>query len=85
MAGTVSLDVARTKSPTPDAWDAFTESLKTMGHDALESASTDVERADGLRFIVRQPAYSEEQFLEFPSGHKPELFFAESPTRKIFA
>ena len=68
-----------------DAWDVFTESLKTMGHDALASAPTDVERADGLRFILRQLAYREEQFLEFPSGHKPELFFAESPTRKVFA
>lgn len=68
-----------------DAWDAFTDSLTTMGHEALQSAPTDVERADGLRFILRQLAYREEQFLEFPSGHKPEFFFAESPTRKIFA
>lgn len=68
-----------------EAWDTFTDSLRTMGHDALESAPTDVERADGLRFILRQLAYREEQLLEFPSGHKPELFFAESPTRKVFA
>lgn len=68
-----------------DAWDGFTDALKTMGHDALKSAPNDVERADGLRFISRQLAYREEQSLEFPSGHKAELFFAESPTRKVFA
>ncbi|MFW2334077.1 DUF1214 domain-containing protein [Ilumatobacter sp.] len=68
-----------------DAWDAFADNLKTMGHDALASAPNDVERVDGLRFVLRQLAYREEQFLEFPSGHTPELFFAESPTRKVFA
>ena len=67
------------------AWDGFTDALRTLGHEALASAPTDVERADGIRFILRQLAYREEQFLEFPSGHKPELFFAESPTRKVFA
>jgi len=68
-----------------DAWGAFADNLKTMGHDALASAPNDVERVDGLRFVLRQLAYREEQFLEFPSGHRPELFFAESPTRKVFA
>ena len=68
-----------------DAWDLFIDSLKKIGHEALESAPNDIERVDGLRFILRQLAYREEQFLEFPGGHKPELFFAESPTRKVFA
>jgi hypothetical protein len=67
------------------AWDTFADTLKTLGHEALASAPNDVERADGLRFILRQLAYREEQFLEFPGGHRPELFFAESPTRKVFA
>lgn len=67
------------------AWTTFTDALKTLGHDALTSAPTDAERLDGLRFILRQLAYREEQFIEFPSGHKPELFYAESPTRKVFA
>ena len=78
-------DTSTNEQQLRDAWDAFTDSLKTMGHEALGSAPTDVERADGLRFILRQLAYREEQFLEFPSGHKPELFFPESPTRKVFA
>ncbi len=68
-----------------DAWDDFTDTLKTLGHDALASAPNAAERADGLRFILRQLAYREEQFLEFPSGQKPELFLPESPTRKLFA
>lgn len=68
-----------------DAWDAFADALKSLGREAIESAPNDVERVDGLRFILRQLAYREEQFLEFPGGHKPELFFPESPTRKMFA
>lgn len=68
-----------------DAWNEFTDTLKTLGHEALASAPNDVERADGLRFILRQLAYREEQFLEFPGGQRPELFFPESPTRKVFA
>lgn len=67
------------------AWDAFTETLNTLGRDALAAAPNEAERVDGLRFILRQLAYREEQFLEFPSGTTPELFFAESPTRKVFA
>ena len=38
-----------------------------------------------MRFILRQLAYREEQFIEFPGGQKPELFWPESPTRKVFA
>ena len=82
---TTDSDAETNEKQLRDAWDAFTYSLKTMGHNALESAPTDAERADGIRFILRQLAYREEQFLEFPGGHKPELFFAESPTRKVFA
>jgi hypothetical protein len=82
---TIESDTSTNEQQLRDAWDVFTDSLKIMGHDALASAPTDVERADGLRFILRQLAYREEQFLEFPSGHKPELFFPESPTRKVFA
>jgi hypothetical protein len=67
------------------AWERFTDELKTIGHDALASAPTDPDRVDGLRFILRQLAYREEQFLEYGRGTKPELFFPESPTRKIFA
>ena len=67
------------------AWDTFADTLKTLGREALAGAPNDVERADGLRFILRQLAYREEQFLEFPGGQRPELFFAESPTRKVFA
>ena len=68
-----------------EAWDGFTDRLKALGHEALGSAPNDAERVDGLRFILRQLAYREEQFLEFPGGQKPELFLPESPTRKVFA
>ena len=68
-----------------DAWESFTNSLKTMGHDVLAHAPSDAERVDGLRFILRQLAYREEQFLEFPAGYGAELFRPESPTRKVFA
>ena len=67
------------------AWDSFTDSLKTMGHDVLTKAPNDAERVDGLRFILRQLAYREEQFLEFSPGYGGELFRPESPTRKVFA
>lgn len=67
------------------AWAAFTDTLNTLGQNAISSAPNDAERADGLRFILRQLAYREEQFLEFPRGARPELFFPESPTRKVFA
>lgn len=82
---TAETPTATNEQQLGEAWDAFVDSLKTMGHDALASAPNDVERVDGLRFILRQLAYREEQFLEFPGGHKPELFYAESPTRKVFA
>lgn len=67
------------------AWDTFVDRLRTLGHDALDSAPTDAERVDGLRFVLRQLAYREEQFIEFPRGCKPEFFQPESPTRKLFA
>lgn len=85
MPTTVASETSDDEQQLREAWDAFTDSLKALGHDALASAPNAVERADGLRFILRQLAYREEQFLEFPSGHTPELFFAESPTRKVFA
>ncbi|MGI9603774.1 MAG: DUF1214 domain-containing protein [Acidimicrobiales bacterium] len=68
-----------------EAWTTFTDSLRELGLGALASAPNQAEQLDGLRFILRQLAYREEQFLEFPAGTKPELFFAESPTRKVFA
>ncbi|MEM8708628.1 MAG: hypothetical protein AAGE98_19355, partial [Actinomycetota bacterium] len=67
------------------AWDTFTSQLNTLGHEALASAPTDADKVDGLRFILRQLAYREEQFLEFPQGAAPEFFWPESPTRKVFA
>lgn len=67
------------------AWTTFTDNLRELGLDALRSAPTEAEQLDGLRFVLRQLAYREEQFLEFPSGEKPELFYPESPTRKVFA
>ena len=67
------------------AWNDFAERLGELGREALAAAPNDAERVDGLRFLLRQLAYREEQFLEFPSGTAPELFFAESPTRKVFA
>ncbi len=68
-----------------DAWDSFTDSLKALGHEALATSPNDAERVDGLRFILRQLAYREEQFLEFAPGFGGELFLPESPTRKVFA
>ena len=67
------------------AWDAFTTQLNTLGREALASAPTDADKVDGLRFILRQLAYREEQFLEFPQATQPEFFWPESPTRKVFA
>ncbi len=67
------------------AWEQFADALKTMGHDLLASAPTEADRADALRFLLRQLAYREEQFIEFPKTAKPEFFLPESPTRKIFA
>ena len=52
------------------AWDTFADTLRTLGRDALASAPNDAERVDGLRFILRQLAYREEQFLEFPGGQR---------------
>ncbi len=78
-----------TASPTGDslaaAWDSFVADLGSMGHDLLASAPTEADRVDALRFLLRQLAYREEQFLEFPRGARPEFFLPESPTRKIFA
>jgi len=85
METSAETDTADSETQLREAWDAFADSLKVLGREAIESAPNDIERADGLRFILRQRAYREEQFLEFPGGHKPELFFAESPTRKVFA
>ncbi|MEM9201797.1 MAG: DUF1214 domain-containing protein [Actinomycetota bacterium] len=67
------------------AWDAFTEQLNTLGHEALASAPTEPDRVDGLRFVLRQLGYREEQFLEYPSGTRPEFFLPESSVRKLFA
>ena len=67
-----------------EAWDRFADQLRSFGHDAL-AAPTAADRADGLRFLLRQLAYREEQYLEFPGGTKPEIFLPESPTRKVFA
>jgi hypothetical protein len=68
-----------------EAWDTFTSALNTLGHETLAAAPNDAERVDGLRFVLRQLAYRQEQFMEFPGGTKPELFRPESPTRKLFA
>ena len=67
------------------AWDGFVDQLRTLGHDALASAPNDADRVDGLRFILRQLAYREEQFIEFPRTAEAEMFWPESPTRKVFA
>ncbi|MDH3707408.1 MAG: DUF1214 domain-containing protein [Acidimicrobiia bacterium] len=68
-----------------EAWEAFADQLKQVGRDALDSCPNDAERVDGLRFVLRQLAYREEQFLEFPGDQRPEFFLPESPTRKVFA
>ena len=65
------------KAQLVQAWDSFTEQLRTLGQEALESAPNDAERLDGLRFLLRQLAYREEQFIEFPRGTKPEFFMPE--------
>ena len=63
-------DAARLNS----TWDDFVDQLRTVGHQAIESAPNDIERLDGLRFVLRQLAYREEQFIEFPRGTTPEFF-----------
>ncbi len=68
-----------------EAWGGFADTLKTLGQEALASAPNEAEQVDGLRFILRQLAYREEQFIEFPRGELPEFFDPESPTRKLFA
>ncbi len=68
-----------------EAWDRFMDDLKSMGHELLASAPTDPDRVDGIRFLLRQLAYREEQLIEFPRTARPEFFLPESPTRKIFA
>jgi len=67
------------------AWDGFADDFRSMGHALLASAPSAPDRADAIRFLLRQLAYREEQFIEFPKGTLPEFFDAESPTRKIFA
>lgn len=67
------------------AWDEFVDQLRAVGAQAIEAAPNDVEATDGLRFVLRQLAYREEQFIEFPRGADPEFFDPESPTRKLFA
>lgn len=59
------------------AWKDFTDQLKAIGVSAIESAPNDIERLDGLRFVLRQLAYREEQFIEFPRGTTPEFFDPE--------
>jgi len=66
-------------------WSAFTGRLEQLGLDALDAAPNDDERVDGLRFVLRQLAFREEQFIEFPRNARPEFFLPESPTRKVFA
>lgn len=66
-------------------WGDFIEQLRAVGEQAIESGPNDIERLDGLRFVLRQLAYREEQFIEFPRGAMPEFFDPESPTRKVFA
>ncbi|MFK7918475.1 MAG: DUF1214 domain-containing protein [Ilumatobacter sp.] len=68
-----------------DAWANFTNRLQQLGLDALDAAPNDEERLDGLRFVLRQLAFREEQFIEFPRDARPEFFLPESPTRKVFA
>ncbi len=67
------------------AWSAFTGRLEQLGLDALDGAPNDAEQVDGLRFVLRQLAFREEQFIEFPRTARPEFFLPESPTRKVFA
>ena len=67
------------------AWSGFIDQLRAVGDAAIDSGPNDIERLDGLRFVLRQLAYREEQFIEFPRGAKPEFFAPESPTRKLFA
>ncbi|MEM1332480.1 MAG: DUF1214 domain-containing protein [Actinomycetota bacterium] len=67
------------------AWDRFVARLGEMGHELLADAPTASDRADALRFLLRQVALREEQLIEFPAGTRPEFFLPESPTRKIFA
>ncbi len=56
-----------------------------MGVQAIASAPTYADQVDGLRLILRQLSYREEQEIEFPASEQPELFYPESPTRKVFA
>ncbi|MEM8621407.1 MAG: DUF1214 domain-containing protein [Actinomycetota bacterium] len=67
------------------AWNQFCDELRSLGHEAMTTPPTTADRLDGLRFVLRQLAYREEQFLEFPRSARPEFFFPESPTRKVFA
>ena len=66
-------------------WDSFADSLKRIGRQAIAAAPNEADQLDAVRFVLRQLAYREEQFLEFPRGARAEVFLPESPTRKIFA
>lgn len=77
--------LATNEARLAEAWKTYVDGLKTMGLDMLASAPTDPDRVDALRFLLRQVAYREEQMLEFPRGSRPEFFYPESPTRKVFA
>lgn len=68
-----------------EAWNGFVDQLGQMGRDVVASAPTDPDRVDGLRFLLRQVGYREEQFIEYPQGTAPEFFLPESPVRKVFA
>ena len=68
-----------------EAWSAFTARLEHLGLNALAASPNDAERVDSLRFVLRQLAFREEQFIEFPRTARPEFFLPESPTRQVFA
>lgn len=78
-------DTADNRAQLRSVWNDFIEQLRAVGDQAIESGPNDIERLDGLRFVLRQLAYREEQFIEFPRGTTPEFFDPESPTRKLFA
>ena len=84
MQGTESTN-ATNSAQLAEAWSAFTARLEQLGLDALAASPNDAERVDGLRFVLRQLAFREEQFIEFPRTARPEFFLPESPTRKVFA
>ncbi len=76
---------ATNRAQLGQAWTDFTQRLQQLGIDALDASPTNAERVDALRFVLRQLAFREEQFIEFPRDARPEFFLPESPTRKVFA